>query len=362
MRLLTHSLIFVFCVLTVNIAAAQETDDTRANKLLVEALLNVQKGEDETPIKKLSLYGKAVSLIERLVREHPGSEIAVKIITGQKIGSFDFKELKTDYQLAFGEVCLENPRPECASPLAMYAKDLNNQLVGALEKTKSANQELKQKQKEAERDQARIDLLKRQVDALRQQMARIAYALEDSEAKAKEQRVQIADLGRRLNLALAGMVEELSRISKYRLEFFGRLREVLGNQPGVRVVGDRFEFQSEVLFASGSAELASEGEAKLTQLAETLKDIGKKIPEDINWILHVDGHTDRVPILTPAFPSNWELSTARATSVVKFLASKGIPPERLAATGFGEYQPIDLRDDEIGYRRNRRIEFRLTQR
>ena len=206
---------------------------------------------------------------------------------------------------------------------------------------------------------SRIALLARQIAALQKQLQRIGALLEASEAKTTKQQVQIADLGRRLNLALAARVEELS---KYRSEFFGRLREVLGDHPGIRIVGDRFVFQSEVLFASGSAELNPKGEAQIAQLATTLTEIGKKIPKDINWILRVDGHTDRVPIQTAAFPSNWELSTARAISVVKFLANHGVPADRLAATGFGEHQPLDPRQDEAGYSRNRRIELKLTQR
>ena len=206
---------------------------------------------------------------------------------------------------------------------------------------------------------SRIALLARQIAALRKQLQRIGALLEASETRTAKQQVQIADLGRRLNLALAARVEELS---KYRSEFFGRLREVLGDHPGIRVVGDRFVFQSEVLFASASAELNPEGEAQIARLATTLTEIGKKIPKDINWILRVDGHTDRVPIQTPIFPSNWELSTARAISVVKFLVNHGVPADRLAATGFGEHQPLDPRQNQAGYSRNRRIELKLTQR
>ncbi|MCZ6483148.1 MAG: peptidoglycan -binding protein, partial [Alphaproteobacteria bacterium] len=206
---------------------------------------------------------------------------------------------------------------------------------------------------------SRIALLARQIAALRKQLQRIGALLEASETRTAKQQVQIADLGRRLNLALAARVEELS---KYRSEFFGRLREVLGDHPGIRVVGDRFVFQSEVLFASGSAELNPEGEAQIARLATTLTEIGKKIPKDINWILRVDGHTDPVPIQTAAFPSNWELSTARAISVVKFLVNHGVPADRLAATGFGEHQPLDPRQNQAGYSRNRRIELKLTQR
>ena len=184
-------------------------------------------------------------------------------------------------------------------------------------------------------------------------------ALEASEKKDKEQQVQIANMGQRLNAALASKVQDLAR---YRSEFFGRLRQVLGNRRDIQIVGDRFVFQSEVLFASGSDSLAESGKEQLAHLASTLKDIARGIPADINWVLRVDGHTDRVPISTNRFPSNWELSTARAISVVKFLISQGIPPSRFAATGFGEFQPLDERNDEIAYRRNRRIEMKLDQR
>ncbi|MCZ6467054.1 MAG: peptidoglycan -binding protein [Alphaproteobacteria bacterium] len=216
----------------------------------------------------------------------------------------------------------------------------------------------------AERDisesaRARLALLNRQMAALREQLAQLSAVLEASEVLSKNQKVQIANLGKRLNAALATKVQELSR---YRSEFFGRLREVLGRQPGVRIVGDRFVFQSEVLFASGSAELGKQGTEQLGRLADTLREISMKIPKDIDWILRIDGHTDKVPIHTAQFPSNWELSSARAISVVKFLKSREIPANRLVAAGFGEHQPLDDRDDEIGYRRNRRIELKLTQR
>jgi chemotaxis protein MotB len=202
------------------------------------------------------------------------------------------------------------------------------------------------------------DLLGQQVAALREQLLRLNAALEASEARAEEQKLEIARLGERLNVALARKAEELQR---YRSEFFGRLRELLGNHPSIRIVGDRFVFQSELLFPTGEASLAPEGEQRLAQLATTLKIVTRDIPEDINWILRIDGHTDRRPIQTAQFPSNWELSTARALSVVRFLITHGIPPKRLAATGFGEHYPLDLADDPAAYARNRRIEIKLTQ-
>lgn len=204
-----------------------------------------------------------------------------------------------------------------------------------------------------------VELLNQQLTALRQQLAAIQTALDISETKAKQQDIQIVDLGRRLNLALASKVEELAR---YRSEFFGRLREILGDRPDVRIVGDRFIFQSEVLFAPGSAELGDAGRAQVERVAQSLRELISRMPTDLSWILRVDGHTDHVPIKTAQFPSNWELSTARAIAVVKFMIDQGIPADRLAATGFGEHQPLDPREDDAAKRRNRRIELKLTER
>ena len=206
---------------------------------------------------------------------------------------------------------------------------------------------------------AEVARLNTQISALRTELARISSLLESSEKTAAAQKIQIANLGKRLNAALANKVAELAR---YRSEFFGRLRKVLGNRKDVRIVGDRFVFQSEVLFPSAGASLNEAGKRQLADLAKTLMEISKKIPPDLNWILRVDGHTDIRPIATAEFPSNWELSQARALSVVRFLIGEGVPPERLAAAGFGPYQPIDKGNDEDSYRRNRRIELKLTQR
>lgn len=207
--------------------------------------------------------------------------------------------------------------------------------------------------------QARADLLTRQIAALQQQIATLNEALGASESKAKADQVQIADLGKRLNAALAGRVEELSR---FRSEFFGRLRQVLGKRQDVRVVGDRFVFQAEVLFPTGSADLQPDGRQQLDRLAEALGQIAQKMPTDLPWVLQVDGHTDNRPISTPQFPSNWELSAARAISVVKYLVSRGISADRLAAAGFGEYEPIDPGNNEDAWRHNRRIEIKVTSR
>ena len=229
-------------------------------------------------------------------------------------------------------------------------------LLGRSNRSEAA---LSNEQKISSAARKQVQALNLQLAALRNQLARLAVMLNASEAKAESQNVQIANLGKRLNAALAGKVQELAR---YRSEFFGRLRKVLGNRKDIRVVGDRFVFQSEVLFTSGSSDLQPLGRQQIARLAKTLKEISYKIPKEINWVLRVDGHTDVNPISTPHFPSNWELSTGRAISVVKLLVEAGIPAHRLAATGFGEFQPLDTRSDEIAYRRNRRIEFKLTER
>ena len=237
------------------------------------------------------------------------------------------------------------------------SKELKLRELG--EQARRVGEDLTEEQRVSAEAKRQVELLNRQLAALRQQLARLNAALEASEAKVEKQNVQIVNLGKRLNQALVNKVAELAR---YRSEFFGRLREVLGDREGVRIVGDRFVFQSEVLFPSASAELNPDGRDGIRKLATTLVEISKRIPADLNWVLRVDGHTDRVPIRNAKFPSNWELSSARAISVVKELIEFGLPANRLVAAGFGEFQPLDARNDEIAFRRNRRIEFKLTER
>jgi len=228
-----------------------------------------------------------------------------------------------------------------------------------LNSTKIAEKSLSEEKVLSKSYQNKISLIGEQLRQLRIQLAALNEALEASESKNKEQKTQIVNLGKRLNAALATRVQELAR---YRSEFFGRLRKTLGNRADIRIVGDRFVFQSEVLFESGAADLNQAGSQQLGLLGTTLRKISKEIPKDLDWVLRVDGHTDERPISTTQFPSNWELSSARSTSVVKYLINQGISPNRLVAAGFGQHQPIDIGSDEIAYRRNRRIEFKLTQR
>ncbi len=206
---------------------------------------------------------------------------------------------------------------------------------------------------------AKVDVLNQQLLALRRQMAALNEALAAAEAKDKDSQARITDLGARLNVVLARQVQELQR---YRSDFFGRLRELLRDRRDIRVVGDRFVFESEVLFSPGQATLAPEGLAALEPLASAIVELENTIPKEIDWGLQVDGHTDTRPINSAQFPSNWELSTARATSVVKHLISRGVPPKRLVAAGYGEFQPLDDGVSEDARRRNRRIELKLTNR
>lgn len=206
---------------------------------------------------------------------------------------------------------------------------------------------------------AQIELLNRQIAAVRTQLDELMNALALAEQGIAERDIRIEDLGRELNVALAARVQELDR---YRSDFFGRLRAVLGDRDDISIVGDRFVFASEVLFPSASDEVSEDGLRQLMRLAETLKLVARDIPEDLQWVLQVDGHTDRRPISTARFPSNWELSTARALAIVKFLRDQGIPAKRLAATGYGEYHPLDPADTPEALARNRRIELKLTNR
>jgi chemotaxis protein MotB len=204
-----------------------------------------------------------------------------------------------------------------------------------------------------------VEILSQQIAAMRRQLAALEEALAASESRDRESQARIADLGSRLNVALAQRVQELAR---YRSDFFGRLRQILGNRPDVRIVGDRFVFQSEVLFPVGQANLRPEAGGEVDRIASAIVELSKQIPPDINWIMRVDGHTDQRPIATFQFPSNWALSSARAIAVVQALVARGVPPTRLAATGFGEFQPIENGTSDEAFARNRRIELKLTER
>ena len=243
--------------------------------------------------------------------------------------------------------------------LRTLADDQEARIAGLTASASERETALKEEQELTAAQQDFILQLTQRIDALQEQLQQISAALQLQEALVAERDVEIAGLGQRLNRALAERVNQLER---YQSEFFGRLRDLLEANENIRIVGDRFLLPSELFFASGSAELGPQGRAELDKLASLLLEISATIPDDLDWILRVDGHTDRVPINTPAFPSNWELSTARAVSVVRYLASRGVPQQHMAAAGFGEFYPVDSGTSAAALQRNRRIEIKLTDR
>jgi chemotaxis protein MotB len=242
---------------------------------------------------------------------------------------------------------------------------LNSQIAGqkdvatkALAQVDTLNTQIEGQKDISAKALAQVDTLNQQIAALRQQLTALSSALDISEKKGQASEQRITDLGQRLNVALAQHVQELS---SYRSDFFGKLRQILGNRPDMRIVGDRFVLQSEIFFDTGRADLKPEGSTELDKVAAAVVALESQIPPDIPWVLRVDGHTDVRPI-TGQYRSNWDLSAARAIAVVKYLIAKGVQPNRLVAAGFGEFQPIDTGTTEDAYRRNRRIEFKLTER
>ena len=256
-------------------------------------------------------------------------------------------------QATLGEKDKENQR------LTGLLGEAGGKTQGAEERAAAFGTQLDTQKKITNDALAKVEMLNQQLAALRLQLTSLQEALDASEAKNKESQAKIADLGQRLNVALAKKVQELAR---YRSDFFGKLKEALGDRPDFQVVGDRFVFPSDVLFDSGSAVLKPEATDQLDKLGAALKELETKIPPDIGWVMRIDGHTDIHPIATSEFPSNWELSSARAISVVRYLMGQGIPANRLVAAGFGEFQPIDSGTDDNALAKNRRIELKLTER
>ncbi|AYD02117.1 peptidoglycan -binding protein [Neorhizobium sp. NCHU2750] len=284
------------------------------------------------------------------------SQIAelTNLLSLEKSGNQDLEDQLANLQSSLASVESDRSRLQQLLNQGAGASDAANAKVGEL------TTQLTQQQQISQRAASQIELLNQQIAALRAQIAAVEQALQASEAKDVNSQAQIADLGRRLNVALAAKVQELNR---YRSDFFGRLREILSDRENIRVVGDRFVFQSEVLFPVGGSELDDAGRAEMDKLAAALLDLAKEIPAEINWVLRVDGHTDNSPLSgTGRYRDNWELSSARSTSVVKYLISKGVPANRLVAAGFGEFQPITPGDTPEAKAQNRRIELKLTER
>lgn len=268
------------------------------------------------------------------------------------------KARSSEDELAALKATLDSLKSE-NSKLSGFAVTEDEKSKSAEGKISSLSTELEAQKAVSNEALAKVDLLNQQMLQLRRQIAALNEALEASEKKDKDSQDRIKDLGQRLNAALARQVQELQR---YRSDFFGRLRELLKDRKDIRVVGDRFVFESEVLFQSGQAALSPEGLSAMDQLATAIVDLEKTIPPEVNWALQVDGHTDIRPIASSQFPSNWELSTARASSVVKYMIARGVPANRLVAAGYGEFQPLETGVDEESLKRNRRIELKLTNR
>jgi len=275
------------------------------------------------------------------------------LLSLEKLGKFNLEDQLAQMRAGLTSAVAERDRIK-----GLY-EGLANAGNDAAGRAGELNKALDSEKQVSARALAQIEVANQQITALRRQLAALEEALQASEKRDRESQGRIADLGQRLNVALAQRVQELSR---YRSEFFGRLRAILGNRPDIRIVGDRFVFQSEVFFDTGQAQLLPEGRAELDKLAAALIELDKQIPNEIAWVLRVDGHTDVRPINSPLFKSNWELSSARAISVVQYLISLGVPAQRLVAAGFAEFQPLDTSPTEEAYKRNRRIELKLTER
>ena len=243
---------------------------------------------------------------------------------------------------------------------AEQARELEQMSKSLDQKTQSLKQaatDLSAEQKQSEQARLEIDRLTAAMQSLRSELTRLRTLLSEKQEQSKKDKIAIANLGKELNAALANKVQELQR---FRSEFFGRLRTILEGRSDVKVVGDRFVFQSEVLFAPGQASINPEGQAQLGQIADAIMQIIADIPSDIPWILQVEGHTDDIPV-SGVYTDNWDLSTERALSVVRFMVDRGVPSERLAATGYGEFQPITSGKSDADRQKNRRIELKLTQ-
>ncbi len=277
-----------------------------------------------------------------------------QLLSLERSNSQDMEDSLANLQASLSAAVSEKTRLEQLLSRGAGADQQANARIGTL------TGELDQQRQLSQRAMSQVELLNQQISALRKQIGALEQALDVSELRDRESNTKIADLGRRLNVALAQRVQELNR---YRSDFFGRLREILSDRENIRIVGDRFVFQSEVLFPVGSEVINAAGQEEMKKLAGAIIELQKEIPPEISWVLRVDGHTDNVPLSgTGRYRDNWELSSARATSVVKFLIANGVPANHLVAAGFGEFQPLDAADTPEARDKNRRIELKLTER
>lgn len=309
----------------------------------------------------LSMERAAKLKAEGEVKELSASLLA----TGNERDALRLRLDETSASLTQSQAQLEASDAEVArlgadiAALTELKRQLESEIASRLAELETTRDKLSVQTELSAKSAAQVELLNRQLAALRQQLDEIAAALELQRAATLAKDLEIENLGRQLNLALADKVNQLAR---YRSDFFGKLRELLGNRDDIVVVGDRFVVPAGLLFPSGSDQLQSTALPQLDRIAQTLREVTAEIPSDIDWVLRIDGHTDRQPINTGRFPSNWELSSARAIAIVKHLVAAGIPAHRLTANGFGEFHPLDRGDDPVALARNRRIEIQLTNR
>ena len=307
-----------------------------------------------------SLGLKDASLIDQLeairIKNSKLSELNINLINkDETIYTLRGKILELNNILAISDdsKLKQNKR---IGELSNNIKDLKSKNKSEIKK---ANQSVSAMKLKSSETLNQVNFLSNEIDILKKEIQLLNMALESSEQSVLSKELKIEVLGERLNTALTSKVFELQ---KYRSEFFGKLKSILGNRKDIKIVGDRFIFESELLFDSASASLQPLGIKKLNEIGLTLKETTNEIPSDIDWIIQVEGHTDTKPINTYEFPSNWELSTARANSVLKLLLNLGFPPNRLSAAGYGEFYPIANGDNLEIYQQNRRIELRLTSR
>jgi len=292
-------------------------------------------------------------------RETQMSELALRL---QKLNDALNLEKSTSESLKGEKAQLEARVKQVddeATQMRNRLSESEGKLSGLVGERDFAKREMERAAQESTQIKVQLADMVRQIEELNKKLTLLTADLASAQSSISEKEITIKDLDAKLKRKMLEKVEELTA---YRSEFFGRLKQALGNRPDIKVVGDRFVFQSEVFFQTASADVQDSGKEQLAKLADTLKELAKTIPKDINWILNVVGHTDKRPINMAQFRSNWELSSARAISVVKFLVEQGIPPERLSATGYGEYQPLDNGSTEEAFSRNRRIELKFNQR
>ena len=288
----------------------------------------------------------------------------------QQLLKNQLQELGGENQLLVGQLSDSQGRIQSLLESLSSSKGENEILETQISSVENQNQSLRDQIASLEQDSliqgtnlnealAQISRLSEDIKILSNEIQLLNNLLDSKEAEIASNKIELGELGDRLNRVLTS---ELFKLQKYKSEFFGQLSETLGQREDIQIKGDRFVFQSEILFESGSADIQAEGRVALSLVAKTLIDLSDKIPTDLNWILQIDGHTDRVPIATAKFPSNWELSHARALEVVKFFIQQGVPADKLSANGYGEYQPISLGSSPEDLKLNRRIELKITQR